>query len=68
MAPVVVDAHEVRLKAHRPTQKMLRHGRDFDLSKLGIEIGPFEHPSIKLYRLTLVPRRTGLRPVATPAA
>ena len=47
---------------------MLHHGRDFDVSKLGIEIGPFEHTSVKLYRLKLVPRRPGLRPVATPAA
>jgi len=47
---------------------MRRHGRDFDVSKLGIDVGPFEHTSVKLYRLKLVPRRPGLRPVATPAA
>lgn len=42
---------------------MLRHGRDFDVRKLGIEIGPFEHTTVKLYRLKPAPRRTALRPV-----
>jgi transposase len=42
---------------------MLRHGRDFDVSKLGIDVGPFEHTSVKLYRLKLAPRRSGPRPM-----
>lgn len=42
---------------------MLRRGRDFDVSKLGIEVGPFEHTSVKLYRLKPSPRRSALRPV-----
>jgi len=106
-APVVIDAHEVRLKAHRPTQKsdrrdahelceglrrdiyrvianhplnpyfsklaakrgykmavvavahrlsrilfsMLRHEQDFDATKLGVERGPFERKTKRLYRL-----------------
>lgn len=30
---------------------MLRHGQDFDIGKLGVEEGPFEHKTVKLYRL-----------------
>jgi hypothetical protein len=29
---------------------MLRDGRDFDLSKLAVERGPFEHKVVRLYR------------------
>jgi transposase len=46
---------------------MLRHGRDFDVSKLGIEVGPFEYTRIKPYRLKLVPRRPAQRTAATRA-
>ena len=46
---------------------MLRHGRDFDVSKLGIEVGPFAHTSVKPYRLKLVPRRRALRAAETRA-
>jgi len=30
---------------------MLRHGSSFDVSKLGVEVGPFEKTSVRLYRL-----------------
>jgi transposase len=30
---------------------MLRHGSDFDVSKLGIEVGPFERKTVRTYRL-----------------
>jgi transposase len=46
---------------------MLRHGRDFDVTQLGIEVGPFTATSIKPYRLKLVPRRSARRAVATRA-
>jgi transposase len=46
---------------------MLRHGRDFDVTKLGIEVGPFAHTSVKPYRLKLVPRRQALRAAETRA-
>jgi hypothetical protein len=29
---------------------MLRHGTDFDLNRLAVERGRFEHTSVKLYR------------------
>jgi transposase len=38
---------------------MLRHGTDFDLSRLGIEQGHFEHTTVRRYRRT--------RSAATPA-
>jgi hypothetical protein len=46
---------------------MLRPGRDFDVTKLGIELGPFAHTSVKPYRLKLVPRRRPLRAAETRA-
>jgi transposase len=46
---------------------MLRHGCDFDVSKLGIEVGPFTHTSVKPYRLKLAPRRQALRAAETRA-
>jgi transposase len=30
---------------------MLRHGTAFDVTKLGVEIGPFEHKTVRVYRL-----------------
>jgi hypothetical protein len=30
---------------------MLRHGTEFDVTKLGVEVGPFEHTTVRLYRL-----------------
>lgn len=46
---------------------MLRHGRDFDVTHLGIEVGPFTSTSVKPYRLKLLPRRSTRRAVATRA-
>jgi hypothetical protein len=28
---------------------LLRHRRDFDVTKLGIEVGPFAHTTVKLW-------------------
>jgi hypothetical protein len=30
---------------------MLRHQSDFDVGKLGVERGPFEHKVVRAYRL-----------------
>lgn len=60
------DQRAVVAGAHRLCRimfAMLRHGRDFDVSRVGIEVGPFEHTSVTLYRLKPSPRRSGLRPV-----
>ena len=46
---------------------MWRHGRDFDVTKLGIEVGPFTSTRVKPYRLKLVPQRPARRAAATRA-
>ena len=43
------------------------HGRDFDVTRLGIEVGPFACTSVKPYRLKLVSRRRALRTAETRA-
>ena len=40
--------------AHRLSRilfAMLRHQEDFDINKLGVEVGPFERTTVRLYRL-----------------
>jgi len=44
---VVAVAHRLC----RTVFAMLRRGTDFDIGKLGVEIGPFERKQVKLYRL-----------------
>ncbi len=56
---VVAVAHRLC----RITFAMLRRGGDFDVSQLGIDVGPFEHTRVQLYRLKPLPGRNSLRPV-----